>query len=93
MPTATKAHCPGSGQTIPKKGYKTKVIRYEVKYLCPECGGYFAIKADRTLNKHGYKLRLNDGSLVKDGVISTCAECGDHIVGVDYLCEKCREAS
>lgn len=93
MPTITKTHCPGSGTEIPKKGYKTKYVRYAVKYLCPKCGGYFAMTANRRLNKHGYTLRLDDGTAVKDGIISTCAECGDNIVGVDYLCEKCREAS
>lgn len=51
------------------------------------------MKQNRTLNAHGYTLRLDDGTAVKNGIVSTCAECGDHIVGVDYLCEKCREAS
>lgn len=93
MTTITKAYCPGSGKVIPKKGYKTKNVRYAVKYQCPDCGGYFAMKQNRTLNAHGYTLRLDDGTAVKNGIVSTCAECGDHIIGVDYLCEKCREAS
>lgn len=89
--TVQKAYCPGSGSPIPKKGFKTKYIRYEIKYLCPECGGYFAMKADRTLNKHGYALRLTDGSRID--TVSYCAECGDTIPGVDFLCAKCRENS
>ena len=90
MPTVQKAHCPGSGKEIPKKGYKTKQIRYATKYLCPDCGGYFAMTYDRKLNKHGYALR--DGANKVD-VASVCAECGDTFAGLDFLCPKCRETS
>lgn len=93
MPTIEKAHCPGSGTEIPRRGYKTKQVRYYTRYQCPICGGYFAMTGNRKLNKHGYSLRLDDGTAVKDGIISVCAECGDQIIGIDYLCEKCREAS
>jgi len=90
MPTVEKSYCPGSGKPIPKKGYKTKTVRYySVKYQCPECEGYFGMTKDRKLNRHGYALRVDGGQKV-EGTLSICAECGGTIIGVDFLCEECR---
>lgn len=83
--------CPGSGTKGQRKG--SKYTYSGLKYPCPECGKLYLLDTNGNLNKHGYKL-TGQGKLRRDmkagKSVSLCAECGDLIQGIDYLCAVCR---
>lgn len=81
-----KGYCPGTGKAAERKG--SKYIRYTLKYLCPDCGRHIGKDPYGYLNKHGYKLQ--PGKPKPGKVYAICAECGDPIYDMDYLCGKCR---
>lgn len=89
-----KEKCPGVGSEV-KSGHATKDDYYRGrKYQCPVCLGYYAKKSKGTFKngKPKWVINTHTKKTYTSKPFSLCAECGDEVYEVDFLCQVCRDA-
>lgn len=89
--TVAEGHCEGSWK-VRSTTRGRRLTQGGPKYPCPICHKYVGCDSVGNFNKHGWKqVPVAKSQRAKKGVVSFCAECGDMIDGIDYLCSDCRD--